>query len=63
MKWISSPMVLVPIYKQYYSTPRGGDLVVQGGVPVAKFRVSTSAIYYLLGSKMFRFTTAQGCEN
>ena len=29
--------------------PRGGDLVVQGDVLVAKFRVSKSAIYYLLG--------------
>ena len=29
----------------------GGDLVVQGDVNVAKFRVSKSAIYYLLGSK------------
>ena len=35
--------------------PRGGgDLVVQGDVPVAKFRVSNSAIYYLLGSKNFK---------
>ena len=41
----------------------GGDLVVQGDVPVAKFRVSNSAINYLLGSKNFKFTTAQGCEN
>ena len=35
--------------------PRGGgDLVVRGDVPVAKFRVSNSAIYYLLGSKNFQ---------
>ena len=41
--------------------PRGGgDLVVRGDVPVAKCRVSKSAIYYLLGSKIFKFTTALG---
>ena len=34
--------------------PGGGDLVVQGDVPVAKFRVSKSAIYYLIGSKNFQ---------
>ena len=34
--------------------PQGGDLVVQGDVPIAKFRVSNSAIYYLLGSKNFQ---------
>ena len=33
--------------------PRGA-LVIQGDVPVAKFRVSNSAIYYLLGSKNFQ---------
>ena len=62
MKWISSPMVLVPIYKQYYSTPPGGggDLVVQGGVPVAKFRVSNSAVHYLLGSKTFQIYYRSG---
>ena len=35
-------------------SPQGGDLVVCGDVPVAKFRVSNSAIYYLLGSKKFQ---------
>ena len=29
-------------------------MVVRGDVPVAKFRVSNSAIYYLLGSKKFQ---------
>ena len=31
-----------------------GDLVVQGDVPVAKFRVSNSAIYYLFGVEKFK---------
>ena len=31
----------------------GGDLVLQGDVPAAKFRVSISAIYYFFGSKKF----------
>ena len=31
----------------------GGELVVEGDVPVAKFRVSNSAIYYHLGSTKF----------
>ena len=39
--------------------PQGaGDLVVQGDLPIAKFRVLKSAIYYLLGSKIFKFITA-----
>ena len=37
-------------------TPRG-DLVVQDDVLVAKFRVPNLAIYYHLGSKIFKFTT------
>ena len=40
-------------------TPRG-DLVVQGDVPVAKFRVSNFAIYYLLGSKNFQIYHSVG---
>ena len=38
---------------RHVANPRG-DLVVQGDVPVAKFRVLKSAIYYLLGSKNFQ---------
>ena len=41
----------------------GGGSVVQGDVPVPKFRVSNSAIYYLYDKKISKFTTAQGCEN
>ena len=50
--------------RAWWTVPRGGgDLVVQGDVPVAKFRVSISAIYYFLGSKISKFCTTYGCEN
>ena len=56
--------ILTQKYRTYLpvcacAEPRGGgDLVVQGDVPVAKFSVSKFAIYYLLGSKILKFTTA-----
>ena len=37
-----------------------GDLVVQGDVPVARFRVSNSSIYYLLRSKNFQIYYRSG---
>ncbi len=35
-----------------------GDLIVQGDAPVVKFRVPKFAIFYLLGWKIFKVTTA-----
>ena len=42
------------IHEKYPRGWGGGDLVVQGDVPVANFRVINSVIYYLLGSQNFQ---------